>query len=228
METRHSDNKNKNKSFLERKLEILSKTRSIFVKKYRTENENLTEASYRAPYHISLHGETHIIGEFLVRPTLKDVVSSIFDEKSAEAVESISLSDNTMSCRIDDIAENIENELISLLYACDAYVLQMNESTDVDGLAILFVFDRYNLKNVNNLLFCKSLILHTTGKYIFHCIDNYVAKHGIDWIKCISVCTDGAKVMTGKLSGVVTRIKNATKSCISNHCILHRYALVTK
>ena len=34
--------------------------------------------------------------------------------------------------------------------------------------------------------------------------------------------------MTGNLSGVITRIKNYAKGCFSLHCILHRYALVTK
>ncbi|GBO20834.1 Zinc finger BED domain-containing protein 5 [Araneus ventricosus] len=38
---------------------------------------------------------------------------------------------------------------------------------------------------------------------------------------------DGAKAMTGKVHGVV-RIKNVAKNCNSTHCILHRYALVTK
>ncbi|GBM63552.1 Zinc finger BED domain-containing protein 5 [Araneus ventricosus] len=52
--------------------------------------------------------------------------------------------------------------------------------------------------------------------------------HEINWGKCIEVCSDGAKAMTGKVSGVVARIKNVAKNCNSTHCILHRYALVTK
>ena len=79
----------------------------------RTDNENLTEASYKASHRISLHGESHNIWEILVRPILKYVVSCTFDEKSAQAVESMSLSNNTVSRRIVDIAEDIANELIS-------------------------------------------------------------------------------------------------------------------
>ena len=92
METMHCDYKNKDKHFFERKLESFIKTRSILVKKCRTENENLTNASY----HISLHGETHITEEFLVTPILKDVVSCLFYEKSAQAVQSIYLSNNSV------------------------------------------------------------------------------------------------------------------------------------
>ena len=135
METMHCDYKNKDKPFFERKLESFIKTRSILVKKCRTENENLTNASY----HISLHGETHITEEFLVTPILKDVVSCLFYEKSAQAVQSIYLSNNSVSRILKISSTKKKKKLISQLYACDAYALQMDESTDVDGLAILFV-----------------------------------------------------------------------------------------
>ena len=230
METKHSSFKNKDISFFERKLESYNRSRSVLVKKCKTENEIATEASYKASYHISLHGEAHTIGESLIKPILKDVVSCVFNEESVQKVEAISLSNNTVSRRITDIADDIETELISRLHASDAYALQMDESTDVAGLAILLVFVRYDYENKieDNILFCKSLELHTTGKDIFDCIDDFIRIHGIGWEKCISVCTDGAKAMTGKLSGAVTRIKNVAKNSNSNHCILHRYALVTK
>ena len=145
MKTKHSDYKNKDKSLFDRKPESLNKTRSIFVKKCRTENENLTDASCRASYHISHHVEAHIIGESQVGPILKDVVSCIFDEKSAQAVESISLSNNTVWWPIADI----EDKLISQLYVCDACALQIDESTDVAELAIIFAFARYDFSSKN-------------------------------------------------------------------------------
>ena len=55
-----------------------------------------------------------------------------------------------------------------------------------------------------------------------------MTKQGIGLDRCISVCTNGAKAMKGKLSVVVTRIRNVAKGYISNHCILDRYTLVTK
>ena len=50
----------------------------------------------------------------------------------------------------------------------------------------------------------------------------------ISWEKCISVCGDGAKSMTGKINGAVIKIKNVAKNCKSLHGIIHRYAFVTK
>ena len=125
------------------------------LKKCKTENENATEASYKASYYISLHGEAHTIGESLIKPILKDVVSCVFNEESVQKVEAISLSNNTVSRRITDIADDIESELISRLHVCDAYALQMDESTDVAGLAVLLEFIRYDLekKIEDNILF---------------------------------------------------------------------------
>ena len=68
METRQCDYENNNKSFFERILESFNKTRSILVKKCRTDIENCSEASYKTSCHISLHGEVHIIGESLIEP----------------------------------------------------------------------------------------------------------------------------------------------------------------
>ena len=58
-----------------------------------------------------------------------------------------------MSRHIVDIAEDIENELISQLYACEAYALQMDESTDVAGPAILFVLIRHDIKKLKTIYF---------------------------------------------------------------------------
>ena len=80
----------------------------------------------------------------MARPIVKDAGSCIFDEMSTQAVESISLSNNTVSRRIVDIAKDIENELISQLYTFDACALRMDESTYVAGKTILFVFVRYD------------------------------------------------------------------------------------
>ncbi|GBN24791.1 Zinc finger BED domain-containing protein 5 [Araneus ventricosus] len=100
------------------------------------------EASYKVSYRISLAGEAHVIGESLIKPCVQDIVSCVLGESYSKQVESVSLSNNTVKKRINDIADDIELELTSRLQACNAYVLQLDESTDVAGLAILLVFVR--------------------------------------------------------------------------------------
>ena len=98
--------------------------------------------------------------------------------------------------RIDDTASNKETQLISRIRDCDAYALQLDESTNVAGLAILLVFVQHPFdKGIeNNLLLSKSLELRSTGNDIFNVIDDFMKAHDISWEKCISVCSDGAKV----------------------------------
>ena len=200
------------------------------AKKFKTEQENATAASYKASYRIALAGEAHTIGESLIKPIMTDVASCVLDEESVEKLKTVSLSNNTVGRRIDDIPRNIETQLISRLRDCDAYALQLDESTDVAGLAILLVFVRYpfDKRIEDDLLICKSLELRTAGSDIFNAIDDFIKAHDISWEKCILVRSDGAKSMTRKLNGAVTKIKNVAKNCKSLHCIIHRYALVTK
>ncbi|MBN3323338.1 ZMYM6 protein, partial [Atractosteus spatula] len=58
-----------------------------------------------------------------------------------------------------------------------------------------------------DFLFCKPLPTGTIGKHIFQLLNEFIEENGIYWIKCIRVCTDGAREMTSRHSGVVARIR---------------------
>ena len=230
LETNHSEYKNKDIGFFKRKLDALTSCKLSMTKIAKTNNEKATEASYKVSYRIALSGEAHTIAETLIKPCAKDMATCMIDAKSAEIIETIPLSNNTVARRIQDLATDIENELVFRLTLCDAYSLQLDESTDVSGLAVLLVFVRYCFDSTveEDLLLCESLESNTTGEEVFKCVDNYMKKHGINWDKCIDICTDGAQSMVGKVNGVVSRIKAVAPNCTSSHCVLHRQALVSK
>ena len=69
---------------------------------------------------------------------------------------------------------------------------------------------------------------HTTGKEIFRVTDNYLKEKSLTWDMCFSVCTDGAACMTGRVRGFIAKIKTENPKIVTNHCILHREALVAK
>jgi hypothetical protein len=223
LEKKHPLDKNKDISFFKRKLKSHDDPKSFLIKKFKTDNEKATEASYKVCYRIALAGEAHVIGESLIKPCVKDTVSCVLGEEYIKEVEAVSLSNTTVARRIDDISDDIKIELISRLHTCDAYALQLDESTDVAGLSILLVFVR-----LKKICFYVKVNMNTTGENIFNSIDNFMTMHEINWGKCIDVCSDGAKAMIGKVNGTITRIKKVAQNCSSNHCILHRYALVTK
>uniref|UniRef100_K7FJM3 Zinc finger BED-type containing 5 n=1 Tax=Pelodiscus sinensis TaxID=13735 RepID=K7FJM3_PELSI len=167
-----------------------------------------------------------LLGKSLIKPCAKDIVMCMLDQESSKKVEAVPLSNNTVTRRIHDLAADIEKELIFRLHLCDAYALQLEESTDVAGLAVLLVFVRYdfNSSNEEDLLLCEFLQTNTTGETIYNCINNFMKTHQISWEKCVDVCSDGAKAMVGTVAGA----KNVAPNCTSSHCILHRHALVVK
>ena len=120
--------------------------------------------------------------------------------------------------------------MINRVKQSQTFSLQMDESTDVEGLAVLLVFVRYiyNFKTEEDLLFCKLLKTHTKGEDIFLLIQSFFEEYDISWKNLSSVCTDGAAAMTGKYSGVVARIKSKNSDTVAIHCFLHRHALAVK
>lgn len=46
--------------------------------------------------------------------------------------------------------------------------------------------------------------------------------------KCVGICTDGAKAITGNHSGVVTHVEAVSPCAAWVHCSIHREALATK
>jgi hypothetical protein len=69
-------------------------------------------ASYKVSLRIAKTGNPHTIGESLLLPAAKDMASSVMGEKVAQQLESIPLSNDTVSRRISDMASNIKEQLI--------------------------------------------------------------------------------------------------------------------
>jgi hypothetical protein len=62
-----------------------------------------------------------------------------------------------------------------------AFSLQLEETTDVSGLAVLLVFIRYLFQNKieETLLLCKSHECRVTGEEIFNVTNSYMIEHEI-------------------------------------------------
>ena len=63
----------------------------------------------------------------------------------------------------------------------------------------------------------------TTSSEIFRFLNNYVQEQGLDWGKCVGVCTDGTANMMECHSSVIAKIRDmANKNLPITHCLLHR------
>ena len=145
-------------------------------------------------------------------------------------ISSLSLSDNTVQRRIEEMSEDIKNQVVEQIKQSPFYVLQLNESTDVSSCAQLMVYVRYihNCDFKEELLFCRPLDSQTRGIDVFNKVDTFFACEGIDWGKVGAVCTDGAPSMLGSHSGFQVRVKQIVPGVITNHCMIHREALASK
>jgi len=138
-------------------------------------NEDSLEAYFRISYRIAKSGKNHTISENLILPSIKDAVSCMFEKDYVNKINSIPLSNDTVSRRIKDISNDIEETLLKGINDSQLFSIQVDESTDVAQLDVLLVIARYLKENesVEGLLLCHPLTERTTGADIFHAINSY-------------------------------------------------------
>ncbi|GFY49327.1 SCAN domain-containing protein 3, partial [Trichonephila inaurata madagascariensis] len=140
-------------------------------------------------------------------------------EAAVEKIAHVPLSADTVTRRIEEIAEDIEAQLFERINASPWYALQVDESTDIDNKAILLAYVHYLYQeDVHEDLLCAlPLPTNTTGEELFKSLDGYISRQ-LKWFFCVGICKDGAAAMTGRLSGLTARLimKHATPLAFSN------------
>lgn len=229
LNSKHPDKKDKPVEFFERKLNVLHKQQDTF-QLATTTNEKALLASYKVAYRVAKTSNPHTIAENLILPAAVEMVHIMIGEKEAAKLKTIPLSNNTIQRRISDMAEDIQAQVVENLNKCTYFSLQMDESTDISNCAQFITFVRYDTNNgiQEDILFCSPLETNTTGKCLFDSFVKRTSKYVIDWGKCIAICTDGAKAMTGHQSGLVVRLQEIMPNATWRHCFLHREALASK
>ena len=229
LETKHAHLKNKPQEFFERELRKLSTSKTC-IRETDTVNRSGLQASYMVSYRVAKTGKPHTIVEDLIVPAATDMVGAMLGEKAKKTIQTMPSSNNTVSRRMSAMAEDVLNQLLHRVRASEFYALQLDESTDVAGLAHVLVYVRYIHEGTikDDMLFCKSLETRATGEDIFKMLDTFVTSHRLMWTQCVGICTDGAKAMTGRHSGVVTRVQAVAPDATWVHCSIHREALAVK
>ncbi|XP_003742089.1 zinc finger BED domain-containing protein 5-like, partial [Galendromus occidentalis] len=163
-------------------------------------NSRIHEASYELSLLIAKLGKSHCIGEQLVKPATSLFLSTVLrvDDKDLRALP---LSKNTVGRRIDEMAKDVETQLIGRLTQVK-FSLQLDESTIRDSEALHLAYVRYiddaDLKE--EMLFCESLKTTTRAVDIFGLVREYLSGNEIPFENIVSCTADGAPATMGKKS----------------------------
>jgi len=232
LNTIHTDCKYKDVAFFERKQVQLKHVKLDTSGTFFTQTSASIEASYHVALQIAKQKKAHTIGENLIKPCALKMVELMLGSESCKKLDAIPLSNDTISRRIKEMADDITLMLISELKssAYGMFSIQLDESTDVANCSQLMVFVRWATTNniKENILFCMPLETTTKGTDIFQKVDHFFEQHGLKWENLCSVCTDGAQAMLGIRSGFSSMAKKMSPEATSIHCMIHRQALASK
>ena len=144
---KHPDHSKKDIAFFENlQAKIMKRnTLSDMFKKGNTKSKDGMLASYNISKLIAKDGKPHSIGETLILPAISEVISTVMNQNAAEILRSIPLSNDTVARRIDEMASDVEIQLIHILQTTE-FSLQLDESTLCDNEALLLAYVRFTKK----------------------------------------------------------------------------------
>lgn len=229
LSTKHSSLLSKDVNYFRRLLEQNKKQVTLMTTSVRV-SQKVQEASYKVAELIVKAKKPHTIAETLLMPACKEMVKIVLGLEAGTEISKIPLSADTISRRVSDMSSDIEDIMKEKIKSSRKFSLQIDESTDIGGHAQLLSYIRYVDGDViaTNFFFCKELPERATGEEIFRTTNEYVVRNELTWEDCVSVCTDGAASMTGRVKGFVGKVREVNPNLRTDHCLIHREAIVAK
>lgn len=229
LEAVHGNLLNKPREYFSSKLKEMAQQQATFTKQATIPRKALL-SSYKVAYRVAKSKKPHTIAEDLILPAAMDMVSIMIGESAAKQLRSVPLSDNTISRRIFDMADDINDQLNEKLKG-RYFAIQLDEATDSHNDAHLICYVRFigdDNKFHEDLLFCRTIKFQTKAVDLFQMVDSFMAENNINWEACVGVCTDGARSMAGCYGGLKALIQKKAPLALWTHCIIHREALASK
>jgi hypothetical protein len=178
------------RDFFARQSKELKQQKNTFFKSASIPNNALL-ASYKVAYRIAQCKKPHTIAEELILPAAVDMVRIMVGESAGKLLLKVPLSNNTISRRIQHMAEDINNQLIEKMKGVE-FGLQLDEAMDNNKDAHLICYVRFIDDNniIEDLLFCKNTTAGAKAQDLFEILDTFMCENNLNWPKCVGVCTD--------------------------------------
>ena len=105
------------------------------MKATNSSNVSALRASFLVANCIATAKKPFTIGEELILPAAKDICRELLGGAAVQKVACVPLSASTITRRIDEIAEDIEAQLLERINESPWYAIQVDESTAADNKA---------------------------------------------------------------------------------------------
>uniref|UniRef100_A0A0L8HQJ7 Uncharacterized protein n=1 Tax=Octopus bimaculoides TaxID=37653 RepID=A0A0L8HQJ7_OCTBM len=142
-------------------------------------------------------------GDF-IKECITSTIEILCPEKE-KAIECVSLSRNTMTRTIEELAENTKMQLNELCKNFEAYSIAIDEPTDITDTPQLAIFVRRvdSSFNITEELLALCLLKgNCTGAAVFKEIDTALEKAGLTYNRQMGIATDGTPAMISKEQGL--------------------------
>ena len=231
LEKKHADKKDKSVAFfhdLKDKFRKRNKITNMMTNCSEQVDRELL-ASYKVSYLIAKFGKPHTNGENLIIPAVKEILSIMFSNH-VDIISNIRLSNNSVSRRIDEMADKIKGNLVAELKSTK-FALQVDKSALRGSEAQLLGYVRYATKNdeiPEELLFSESMTTDIKSSTIFKTVEKNFEDKQIPLRNVIACANNGVPAMIGRHRRFIQHMKTATPGTMVIHCIIHRQHLVAK
>uniref|UniRef100_UPI00358F567B protein FAM200C-like n=1 Tax=Myxine glutinosa TaxID=7769 RepID=UPI00358F567B len=150
---------------------------------FRPEEKPALQSSYEVAYRIAKCKKPHTIAEDLIKPCTEKMVELMIGPEAKKKIQQVSLSNDTIRRRIDDMAADVCRQVCSEIKQSTLQAsLQLDESTDTALESQLIAFARYERKGKmkEEFLFCNTLPTTTTAADIKAIVDSFFEADGLD------------------------------------------------
>jgi hypothetical protein len=155
-------------------LESQNKQSQAFFSKVAV-SEKARESSYIVAELIAQKRKSHTVGENLIMPACKIIVSKMLGRDAVREIENFPISNSTINRHIDDMSHDPEE-----VFVINCFCFQVDESTDFMNKSYVVAFVRsVNDDEIHeNFLCCKELPETSKSRNIFSVLFSYLETKG--------------------------------------------------